>query len=332
MSSSCRQNERTHPSPPLEGDSQRWSKPNVTAPEARAASATPHMATELASQPETWARAAELREEQARLPKAGARVAVVGCGTSWFMAQSYACLRESRGQGETDSFTASEALVDRRYDAVVAITRSGTTTEVLELVERLRGRVPTIGIVGDPTSPLGELVDDAVAMPFADERSVVQTRFATTALAFLRASLGEDLHSAVADADRALAEDLDPDLVAAEQFTFLGRGWTVGLAHEAALKMRESAQSWTESYPAMEYRHGPISIAAPGRVTWYLGEPPAGLATEVGATGARFEAGTLDPMAELVRAQRVALARAQESGLDPDSPRNLTRSVILTST
>ena len=301
----------------------------MTVPEAIAPTLGLQMATELASQPETWAQAVELRDERARLPKPGARIAVVGCGTSWFMAQSYAWLRESRGHGETDAFAASEALVDRRYDAVVAITRSGTTTEVLQLVERLRGRVPTVGIIGDPTSPLVELVDQAVTLPFADERSVVQTRFATTALAFLRASLGEDLGPAIAHAVRAVGEDPDPELVAAEQFTFLGREWTVGLAHEAALKMRESAQSWTESYPAMEYRHGPISIAAPNRVAWYLGEAPAGLADEVGATGGRFEAGELDPMAELVRVQRVALARARAKGLDPDSPRNLTRSVIL---
>ena len=287
------------------------------------------MAAELASQPDTWARAVALRDERARLPESGTRVAVVGCGTSWFMAQSYAWLREARGHGETDAFAASEALVDRGYDAVVAITRSGTTTEVLELVARLRGRVPTVGIIGDQASPLVELLDQAVTLPFADERSVVQTRFATTALAFLRASLGEDLGPAIADAGRAVAEELDPELVAAEQYTFLGRGWTVGMAHEAALKMRESAQSWTESYPAMEYRHGPISIAAPGRVAWYFGEVPTGLAAEVAATGARFEAGRLDPLAELVRVHRVALARARAEGLDPDAPRNLTRSVIL---
>ena len=301
----------------------------MTVPEAIAPTLGPHMAAELASQPETWARAVELRTEQAVLPPSGARIAVIGCGTSWFMAQSYAWLRESSGQGETDAFAASEALVDRRYDAVVAITRSGTTTEVLELVTRLRGRVPTVGIIGDPTSPLVELVDQAVTLPFADERSVVQTRFATTALAFLRSALGEDLGPAIADAGRAVGEELDPELIAADQCTFLGYHWTVGLAHEAALKMRESAQAWTESYPAMEYRHGPISIAAPGRVTWYFGEPPAGLAGEVAAAGARFESRGLDPMAELVRAQRVALARARTGGLDPDAPRHLTRSVIL---
>lgn len=288
-----------------------------------------HMAAELASQPGTWAQAASLSAEKALLPASGARIAVVGCGTSWFIAQSYAWLRESGGQGETDAFAASEAFVDRGYDAVVALTRSGTTSEVLQLVEHLRGRVRTIGVIGDATSPLVDLVDDAVTLPFADERSVVQTRFATTALALLRSSLGEDLGGAVADAQRAIAEDLDPDLVGADQYSFLARGWAVGLAHEAALKMREASQSWTESYPSMEYRHGPISIAAPGRVTWHFGEAPAGLGDEVAATGARFEAGRLDPMAELVRAQRVALERARAKGLDPDSPRNLTRSVIL---
>lgn len=305
-----------------------WST-NVSELQIPATTPGAHMAAELASQPETWARAATLVDEQALLPARGARIAVVGCGTSWFIAQSYAWLRETGGHGETDAFAASEAFVDRGYDAVVALTRSGTTTEVLDLVERLRGRVRTVGVIGDAGSPLVGRVDDAVTLPFADERSVVQTRFATTALALFRASLGEDLDRAVADAEGAVAGDLDPALVDAEQFTFLGRGWTVGLAHEAALKMREASQSWTESYPAMEYRHGPISIAAPGRVTWHFGEPPAGLADEVAATGARFEAGSLDPMAELVRAQRVALARALARGLDPDAPRNLTRSVIL---
>jgi fructoselysine-6-P-deglycase FrlB-like protein len=295
----------------------------------------PLMAAELASQPGMWARAAGLVAERTALPAPGARVAVVGCGTSWFMAQSYAALRERAGDGETDAFAASEAFVDRDYDAIVAITRSGTTTEVLELVEQVRGRVRTIGIVGDVTSPLVDRVDALIGLPFADERSVVQTRFATTALAFLRSSLGEDVSQAITDAERVVAADFDAapvsdaELVAATQYTFLGRGWTVGLAHEAALKMREASQSWTESYPAMEYRHGPISIAAPGRVTWMFGAPPAGLEADVAATGARFVSDGLDPLAQLVRAQKIALLRARANGLNPDLPRNLTRSVIL---
>jgi fructoselysine-6-P-deglycase FrlB-like protein len=292
------------------------------------------MEAELRSQPETWARAVELRTEQSLLPAAGERIAVVGCGTSWFMAQSYAALRETAGLGITDSFAASEAFVDRDYDAIVAITRSGTTTEVLELLDRIRAsgsRARTIGIVGDPETPLVDLVDDVVKLPFADERSVVQTRFATTALAFVRASLGENLDTAIADAAAAVDEELPDTLVSAEQYSFLGTNWTVGLAHEAALKMREASQSWTESYPAKEYRHGPISIAAPGRVTWMFGQAPEGLAADLAVTGAHFENSSLDGLADLVRAQRVALARARRFELDPDHPRNLTRSVILAS-
>ena len=43
------------------------------------------------------------------------------------------------------------------------------------------------------TSPLADVATDVVALPFAAEESVVQTRFPTSVLALLRASLGEDL-------------------------------------------------------------------------------------------------------------------------------------------
>ena len=293
------------------------------------ANAGVHMDAELASQPDAWERAVGLTAERAVLPATGERIAVVGCGTSWFMAQSYAVLRESAGHGVTDAFAASEAFVDRGYDAIVAITRSGTTTEVLELLAGVRGRTRTVGLVGDPSSPLVDLADDLVPLAFADEKSVVQTRFATTALAFLRASLGEDLTSAIAAGREAVGAELAEELVAAAQYSFLGSGWTVGIAHEAALKMREASQSWAESYPAKEYRHGPIAIAAPGRVTWVFGNAPDGLLADIAVTGAHCENRPVDAMADLIRAQRVALERARRAGLDPDQPRNLTRSVIL---
>ncbi|NSC24763.1 SIS domain-containing protein [Streptomyces albus subsp. chlorinus] len=292
---------------------------------------TSYMEQELRSQPETWRAAAKIGAADTPLPAAGARVAVVGCGTSWFMAQSYAALREGAGLGVTDAFAASESFLGeaRGYDAVIAITRSGTTTEVLRVLETVRGRIPTVTVLGDPDTPATSLSDETVALPFADEKSVVQTRFATSALALLRAHLGEDLARAVSDAEEALSCPLAREWVEAEQFSFLGTGWTFGLANEAALKMREASQSWTESYPAMEYRHGPIAIAAPGRVTWLFGEAPEGLEGDVTATGARFVRHARDPLADLVLVHRVALERARARGLDPDNPRSLTRSVML---
>ncbi|MDX3755147.1 SIS domain-containing protein [Streptomyces mirabilis] len=289
-----------------------------------------HVEHELKSQPECWIRAAEqAKAHDGALPEVGERVAIVGCGTSFFMAQAAAALREGSGQGETDAFAASEFPEGRSYDRVVALTRSGTTTEVLELLGRLRGRTRTTAITADPATPVMDRADDLVVLDFADERSVVQTRFATTALTLFRAHLGLHTDDVVADARTALATPLPEGLVDCAQFTFLGRGWTVGLANEAGLKMREASLAWTEAYPAMEYRHGPISVTTAGTATWMLGEAPKGLAEQVRATGGRWVAGALDPLAELVRAQRLAVAVAAARGLDPDRPRHLTRSVVL---
>ncbi|MFI8189342.1 SIS domain-containing protein [Streptomyces sp. NPDC085946] len=289
-----------------------------------------HVEDELTSQPACWTRAAADAGSWRRvLPAPGERVAVVGCGTSFFMAQAIAGLREGAGQGETDAFAASEFPYARAYDRVVALTRSGTTTEVLGLLARVRGRIRTTAVTAGPDTPVTAAADDTVVLDYADERSVVQTRFATTALTLLRAHLGLHRHAVVADAHTALTTPLPDGLADRTQFAFLGRGWTVGLAHEAALKLREAAQCWTEAYPAMEYRHGPISVTTGTTATWMLGEAPPGLARQVRETGALWIGGTLDPLAELVRAQRLAVAVAAARGLDPDRPRHLTRSVIL---
>jgi fructoselysine-6-P-deglycase FrlB-like protein len=286
-----------------------------------------HVSAEIASQPNFWRRAAEIAHTAPEgLPAPGERVAVVGCGTSWFMAMAYAALREAAGHGETDAFAASEMPPGRDYDRIVAITRSGTTTEVLRLLARESAPSVALTAVGD--TPVRDVAANLIVLDFADERSVVQTRFATTALALLRAQLGHDLETVAVDAEKALQQPLDGYL-GAPQATFLGRGWTVGLAHEAALKTREAAQLWAEAYPAMDYRHGPIAIAEPGRLVWVFGEPVEGLADEVAATGASLITSDLDPMAHLVTAQRFAVAVAERRGLDPDRPRHLTRSVVL---
>jgi fructoselysine-6-P-deglycase FrlB-like protein len=286
------------------------------------------IAQEIAEQPSTWAQAVRLLPEAAPvLPRPGSRIAVVGCGTSAFMAQAFAALREVSGDGESDAFPASEMPAGRSYDTVLAISRSGTTTEVLRLLQA--AEIPTVAITAVPGSPIARAADDAVVLGFADERSVVQTRFATSTLALLRAHLGQDITQAMADAEMALRADLPVEPLDFDHYVFLGTGWTVGLAHEAALKMREASGSFTESYPAMEYRHGPISVAGRRSVVWALSRVDGDLLDDVAATGATVVAGRLDPMAELILVQRTAVALAELRGLDPDHPRHLSRSVVL---
>ena len=288
---------------------------------------------EIGSQPACWRRAAALAakpDTQPALPSAGVEVAVVGCGTSLFIAQAYAALREASGQGRTDAFAASEFPAGRRYPLVVAISRSGTTSEVAALLATLPAGSASVLLTAVAASPCAEHAERVILLAFADEESVVQTRFATTVLALLRASLGDDVEKAAWAALAALAASLPLEPGSVDQITFLGSGWTVGLAQEAALKCREAAQFWTEAYPAMEYRHGPLSIAQPGRAVWPFGSLPPGLSEQIVATGATLaDTSGLEPMAALVLAQRFAAAEAERRGLDPDQPRNLTRSVVL---
>jgi fructoselysine-6-P-deglycase FrlB-like protein len=283
---------------------------------------------EVASQPAVWRQAAALAG-QAPLPAHGSRLAVVGCGTSLYVAQAYAAAREAAGHGETDAFAASEYPAARRYDALIAVSRSGTTTEVRDVLRAVSGQTPTIAITATAGTPVGELAGESVLLPFADERSVVQTRFATSALVLLLAHLGEDTEAAAADAERVLGEPLPIDPAAYRRFQFLGRGWTVGLANEAALKLREAAQAWSEAYPAMEYRHGPIALADEDTAVIAIGSLDPALAADVRAAGATLLDGDADPLAMLVTAHRMAIRLAEVRGLDPDSPRNLTRSVVL---
>src|SRR5262249_3877623 len=160
-----------------------------------------------------------------------------------YVARAVASLREARGWGETDAFAASEFPLGRRYDRVVAISRSGTTTEVVQLLGRLDGMPRTV-VTADPATPAASPGDAVIAPAFAEERSVVQPGLATSVLALFGARRGEDLGAAIADGERALAEPWDPP--AFDHAVFLGHGWTAGLAEEAALKLREATQTYSE--------------------------------------------------------------------------------------
>jgi fructoselysine-6-P-deglycase FrlB-like protein len=288
----------------------------------------PHVLREIHRQPEAWAQALGLLPGvRDLLPRAGERVAVLGCGTSWFMAIAYAALREAAGAGETDAFAASQFPAGRRYDRLVVISRSGTTTEILRAIERTGAPVTAVTAVKD--SPVARAVRDPIVLDFADERSVVQTLFATTTLMLLRGSLGEQLDGVVEQAAGVLDTALPGEVEHAGQVTFLGDGWRYGTSLEAALKMREAARLWTEAYPQLEYRHGPISIAEPGRAVWIFGEPAPGIVGDIEATGATVVADDLDPVADLVRVQALTVRRALAAGFDPDRPRSLTRSIVL---
>jgi len=301
-----------------------------------------YLTEEIADQPECWSKAIEMAgPAAAALPGPGERVAAIGCGSSLNVARCYALLREAAGQGETDAFPASEVPATRRYDRLVYISRTGTTTEVLDALRRAPRDVPATAVTAEPDAPLAREAHDVVLLDFANERSVVSSRFITSAIVLLRAHLGVAAgasHEAGPRADvralpdlaaRELGRPLPPGLTERAEFTFLGRGWAAAVADEAALKLREASRTWAESYPAMEYRHGPISVSDENTVVWALGEVPADLLADARRTGAAVISSDADPLAGLIGAQRLAAELAERKGIDPDQPRALSRSVIL---
>ena len=284
--------------------------------------------SELFSQPDVWARViAEASQHASVLPRAGTPVLFVGCGTSYYIGESYARLRNAAGLGRTRAAIASEIPYVEDNETIVVLSRSGTTGDVIRIATELGATHRVVGIIGDPETPLPQLCDEYVLLDYADEVSVIQTRFATSALTALRASLGEDLSGLVPDARAALELPLPDPLPG--HVVFLGHGWTVGVANEAALKCREAAGFWTEAYPVMEYQHGPIAAAGPGSLVWSFDPLPDFVTDAVRSTGATVYCPDLDPQAQLPLVHRLAVALAERAGRDPDHPHFLSRSVQL---
>lgn len=285
---------------------------------------------EIESQPSVWARAiSESAASAGIFGAAGERVLILGCGTSAFVAESIAILRESAGFGETDAAYASEWKAGRHYDRVIALTRSGTTSEVLDAIALIAPGTTIALITGVADGAIHDLVHESLVLAYADEESVVQTRFPTTVLAIAKAVFGYPVDTLVAEAETALAAPLGIDVAAFDHFVYLGSSWTYGLANEAALKVREAAQAWSESYPLLDYRHGPVAVAHPGSLVWIFGPVEDSLIADIEATGATVRTGHEDPIVQLLQAQRLAVQLAESRGLNPDTPRHLTRSVIL---
>lgn len=254
---------------------------------------------------------------------------LIGCGTSYYIIQSYASYREQIGYGVTDAFPASVAP-QRPWDVMISLSRSGVTTEVINALHSSRAR-RTIALTGTEGSPITKSADRTLYASFADERSIVQTRFATTALLVLLSSAGYPVQRAVQDALQRSFELPEHLLQGRSHFVFVGTGWTYGIANEAALKLREMAGCWSESYPALEYRHGPVAAAGSKTMVWGFGEVDRSLADAVAATGAAVHWPDCDPVASLVGVQRLGLRLARESNRNPDQPMHLSRSVVLDS-
>jgi glucosamine--fructose-6-phosphate aminotransferase (isomerizing) len=245
----------------------------------------------------------------------------------------------------------------------VAISQSGRSPDIVEMQRAARrGGALAIALVNEVASPLAEEAEALLPLCAGPERSVAATKSMIAGLvagASLVAAWRED--RALADAIAGLPDILRGQtapppaemlerLASARSAFVLGRGATLAIAVEAALKLKETCAIHAESYSAAEVLHGPAELVVPGfPVIAFLPSDAARegmLATlalladagavvitiEAGGTDdadrlatAKVEATLLEPVVMIHRFYRLAEALALRLGRDPDRPRNLRK-------
>lgn len=250
---------------------------------------TTRLEQEIGEQPEVAARLLERLLPQvpdlaAHLRSAGAeQVLLVARGSSDNAARYAQYLWPARA-GVTVTLavpsltTVYERPLDLRRQAVVAVSQSGRSPDVVAVVEQARaaGR-PTLAVTNDPASPLAAAAEVVVDLSAGPERSVAATKTYTASLLVLAVLTGvwtsdtaqhEDLRrvpDALSDAvARARGVDRAAELVAAaDRGVCLGRGLNLCTAHETSLKVTELTGALVAPYSPADLMHGPVAAVGP---------------------------------------------------------------------
>jgi glucosamine--fructose-6-phosphate aminotransferase (isomerizing) len=209
------------------------------------------------------------------------RVIFTGCGSTFYLSKIAAALFQAHTTIPAEARPASElvlfpdlTLAPRAKTLLIAVSRSGTTTETVEAARLFRDRTggPIIAITCYGDSPLAGLATVVLPVEHAQEQSVAQTRSFTNMLVMAQALVACAAHlddgallqlpeicQQLLTVQRALARALGENPVI-DQYFFLGSGSLYGVACEAMLKMKEMSLSHSEAFHVLEFRHGPMSM------------------------------------------------------------------------
>ncbi|RAP74784.1 SIS domain-containing protein [Paenibacillus montanisoli] len=333
---------------------------------------------EIVSQPEAWEKTIERVIEHRSAIEAlfretrGRQTMMVACGSSYWGARSTALvLREAAGQ-PVETVTGGEFYVNAQnyYGAgdslfVIVPSRSGQTGEIKKALEiaKERADIKLLSVVVYEQSAVGEMSDLSIALPWANEESVCQTKSFTSLIAAQAAvyrlayGLPLGLLPAIPEAGRQLIERYEEKLrqLAADRswsnLLAAGQGKAFGLACESALIMIEMSETQSNFYHTMEVAHGPNVVASSetlaivfqsnhmleherrvirdlrqrGAKVLVIGEPEAEREYECDHFVAipGIEDEFERALVGLIVPQLLANFRAMEKGVNPDSPSDL---------
>jgi glucosamine--fructose-6-phosphate aminotransferase (isomerizing) len=330
-----------------------------------------HTYNEIKSQTKAWAQAIEVTRA-ATFPKADEveQVIFTGCGSTYYLSLAAAALYQELTGRAARAVPAGELLLNLQTiltdqkTLLVAVSRSGTTSETVKAVEKFKAeKRGNVMVVSNYDQTLSCLADVNIVIPRGQEESVAQTRsFASMYVAVCafcaRMAEREDLLAAMTklpeagnrlmDKYESLAKEIGSNLDF-DRFYFLGSGIRYGLACEVNLKMKEMTLTHSEPFHFLEFRHGPMSMVNQNAVIVGMlsdvnheheakvlseMEVLGGTAVSLGESEANIIFGSGTP--ESVRGvlylpilQLMAFYRSVTKGLNPDRPNNLTAVVQL---
>jgi glucosamine--fructose-6-phosphate aminotransferase (isomerizing) len=253
------------------------------------------------------------------------------------------------------------AKADLRGTVMLAISQSGASPDLLATVASAKSAgAMIVALVNVETSPLAQAADYTIALCAGHEQSVAATKSYIAALAaiiHLVAFWAEDeelleaLAQAPAQLERAWNLDWQPALALlqpARDLYVVGRGLGLGIAQEAALKLKETCGLHAEALSAAELRHGPMALVQVGFPVLIFAQNDEthggveALAAELAERGARIMlAGAVAPKSLVLATEsahpaiqpmliiqsfyRLVNALALARGYDPDHPPHLRK-------
>ena len=243
----------------------------------------------------------------------------------------------------------------------LAISQSGRSPDLLATVESLKlGGARVLALVNDASSPLAELADEVLPLGAGTETSVAATKSYIASLFAVAAVVAEWTGDERMRGETGAAPDLlreawqadwsavAEQLADASSMYVVGRGMGLGIAQEAALKLKETSQIHAEALSGAELHHGPMALVKAGfPILVFTQDDETGPGTEklcaelAGRGGRVFVAGReiagttslpmpeapalLQPILQIQSFYRAANALALARGLDPDRPPHLAK-------
>ena len=330
-----------------------------------------HTYKEIKSQTQAWVQALDVVRASS-LPKAGDydQVIFTGCGSTYYLSLSAAALyqeltgRSARAVPGGELLLNSQTVLTSQKTLLVAISRSGTTTETVKAVEKFKlEKRGDVVVISNYNEVLSHMASVTIVIDKGQEESVAQTRsfasmFVAVSAFCARMAARDDLLEAMAglpEVGNKLMKDYEPyakgigENLEFDRFYFLGSNFRYGLACEVNLKMKEMTLTHSEPFHFLEFRHGPMSMVNQNAVVVgmlsdanrvheakVLSEMKmlGGTVSAIGESEADvcFESNIPESVRGVLYLpilQLMAFYRSVKKGLNPDRPANLTAVVKL---